>query len=137
MIDFVCTASFPTVQHTKNLSVPRVCFVPIHPLRPLELNSSSGSMKPFSEICLCGRSFAQLFALANHRRTCQKSKKRLSAALDKAKEAWTSRKRARSDTNVLPPPTLEISNEPCEDAEVSPYHQPHDCHTDKEVSDKS
>ena len=45
--------------------------------------------------CHCGRLFPQRGALAKHRRTCQKSKKRLSSALDKAKQAWTEKKQRR------------------------------------------
>ncbi|KAG1906805.1 uncharacterized protein F5891DRAFT_1182215 [Suillus fuscotomentosus] len=47
----------------------------------------------YSTNCTCGRSFAQLNAYANHQRTCRKRKKRLSNALTKAKEVWTTRKK--------------------------------------------
>jgi hypothetical protein len=67
-------------------------------------------MQSFSESCLCGRSFSQLFALSNHQRTCQKSKKRLSSAIEKAKEAWLSRKKPRCDTSVHPPPEASARN---------------------------
>jgi hypothetical protein len=66
-------------------------------------------MQPFSETCLCGRSFAQLFAWSNHRRACKKSKIRLSGALDKAKEAWASRKRMRLTSSVTLPPVVNPS----------------------------
>jgi histidinol-phosphate/aromatic aminotransferase/cobyric acid decarboxylase-like protein len=52
-------------------------------------------MHPFSERCACGRTFSQIYGLANHKRGCEKSKKRLSVALSKAKEVWAVRKRAR------------------------------------------
>jgi hypothetical protein len=52
--------------------------------------------------CDCGRLFAQPSALVKHRRTCQKAKKRLSSALDKAKQAWTGRKQRRLD--IADPP---------------------------------
>jgi hypothetical protein len=49
----------------------------------------------FYETCICGRTFYLPCALTIHLRTCSKSKKRLSRALDKAKEKWMSRKRMR------------------------------------------
>lgn len=49
----------------------------------------------FYEICPCGRTFVQPGALNYHKRSCSYTKKRLSQALEKAKEAWTSRKRMR------------------------------------------
>jgi hypothetical protein len=54
-------------------------------------------METFSEICICGRSFSQVYAYSNHKRSCQKSKKRLSSALATAKVAWSQRKRPRAD----------------------------------------
>lgn len=50
-----------------------------------------------SETCLCGRSFSHTSALSHHIRSCQKTKKRLSGALDKAKEVWSGKKRRRLD----------------------------------------
>ena len=47
--------------------------------------------------CSCGRSFSQQSAMSKHLKACQKSKKRLSSALDKAKLAWPGRKRRRLD----------------------------------------
>jgi hypothetical protein len=47
------------------------------------------------QTCLCGRSFSVPSAFTNHSRTCGKTKKRLSCALEKAKEKWTLRKRQR------------------------------------------
>jgi hypothetical protein len=47
--------------------------------------------------CLCGRSFSQQSAMSKHLKACQRSKKRLSSALDKAKLAWPGRKRRRLD----------------------------------------
>lgn len=43
--------------------------------------------------CACGRTFAQLNALSNHRRSCMKAKKRLIDALSSAREANVQRKR--------------------------------------------
>ncbi|GBE78735.1 hypothetical protein SCP_0116260 [Sparassis crispa] len=47
------------------------------------------------ENCVCGRSFSQSSAFSHHQRACQKAKKRLSDALHKAKETWSSRKKRR------------------------------------------
>jgi hypothetical protein len=47
--------------------------------------------------CSCGRSFPLQSALTKHQKSCQKSKKRLSRALDKAKSMWSGRKRRRLD----------------------------------------
>ncbi|KAH7919882.1 hypothetical protein BV22DRAFT_1022211, partial [Leucogyrophana mollusca] len=46
--------------------------------------------------CICGRTFFQLNAFSMHERTCTRTKKRLSGALAKAKELWSSRKRQRT-----------------------------------------
>lgn len=53
----------------------------------------------FSESCVCGRSFSLPSALTYHRRTCQKTKKRFSEALAKAKEVWAAKKRRRTDAD--------------------------------------
>jgi hypothetical protein len=47
--------------------------------------------------CSCGRTFDQLSAFNKHKRTCSKTKKRLSSALELAREKWlgTSAKRRR------------------------------------------
>jgi hypothetical protein len=47
------------------------------------------------QLCVCGRSFLQLGALNYHKRTCAKTKKRFSSALEKAKESWSAKKRRR------------------------------------------
>jgi hypothetical protein len=51
----------------------------------------------FCETCMCGRTFSQPGALHYHTRSCPKTKKRVSEALAKAKDAWT-RKRRRLGT---------------------------------------
>lgn len=48
----------------------------------------------YPQECICGRSFTQVNAINNHRRTCKKSKSRLASALTSAQENWR-RKRAR------------------------------------------
>lgn len=60
-------------------------------------------------LCLCGRSFMQPNAFSKHTRTCQKSKKRLSSALEQAKQTWPGRKRRRLDADepvIIHPPIL-------------------------------
>jgi hypothetical protein len=51
--------------------------------------------------CFCGRSFSQQSAFSNHERVCQKSKKRLSSVLEKAKELWSIKKRRRLDPGEI------------------------------------
>jgi hypothetical protein len=52
----------------------------------------------FSETCLCGKSFSLPGTYTHHKRNCQKTKKRLAGALEKAKEVWIIRKRRRLGT---------------------------------------
>lgn len=52
--------------------------------------------------CLCGRSFTLEYAHSNHQRQCKKTKKRLSSALEKAKEIWNTKKRRRIEELSLP-----------------------------------
>jgi len=48
-----------------------------------------------AESCICGKSYSQRGGLKKHQRFCNKSKKRLSGILGKAKELWVKRKRRR------------------------------------------
>src|ERR1700733_13753170 len=72
-------------------------------------------MQRFSEndwqTCSCGRTFDQPSAYSKHNRTCSKTKKRLSSALQQAREKWTgsSAKRRRVDMTAEP----SVSQEPC------------------------
>jgi hypothetical protein len=59
-------------------------------------------------VCICGRSFSQLSAFTNHKRTCQSSKKRLSSALDKAKQLWKGPKRRRLQGSSLEAKVNEV-----------------------------
>jgi hypothetical protein len=63
-------------------------------------------MDIYAERCICGRTFSQPYALTNHQRTCQKTKKRLSSALSKAQDLWVNRKKIR-----LNRPDAEVSQE--------------------------
>jgi hypothetical protein len=62
------------------------------------LIAGQGSLESKGHLtCSCGRTFFQQSALSKHQKACQKSKKRLSSALDKAKSMWSGRKRRRLD----------------------------------------
>jgi|ERR1700722_2734703 len=54
----------------------------------------------WNQTCICGRTFSLQQAYTYHKRSCQKTKKRLSTALEKAKEAWMVRKRRKTDPNA-------------------------------------
>ena len=56
-----------------------------------------------SETCACGRSFTHTFAFTNHQRTCQKSKKRLSDVLSRARVFWIAKKKPRLDVSRKTP----------------------------------
>ena len=58
--------------------------------------------QPF-EVCLCGRTFAVPQAYTFHKRSCNKTKKRLSGALDKAKEIWQTKKRRKLEEECSVP----------------------------------
>jgi hypothetical protein len=57
------------------------------------------------QVCVCGRTFSVPQAYTCHKRSCQKTKKRLSSALDKAKEVWQSRKCRKME--AMQSPTME------------------------------
>jgi len=51
----------------------------------------------WSQTCPCGRTFSLPQAYTYHKRTCEKTKKRLSGALERAKIVWRAKKRQRLD----------------------------------------
>jgi hypothetical protein len=55
------------------------------------------------QVCLCGRSFAQLNAFSKHKRVCPSTKRHLSSALDQAKNAWIRNKRRKLGLQVTEP----------------------------------
>jgi|SRR5882762_5640097 hypothetical protein len=59
-------------------------------------------------VCLCGRSFQQEYAYGKHQRCCQKTKKRLSGALSRAKELWNAKRQKR--THDVPGPVHSKNN---------------------------
>jgi hypothetical protein len=48
------------------------------------------------ETCACGRTFSVPQALTYHKRSCNRTKKRLAVALDKAKDVWQAKKRQKT-----------------------------------------
>jgi hypothetical protein len=59
--------------------------------------------------CLCGRVFDQENTFGKHQRSCKRIKKRLSGALDKAKDVWAQKKQKLVHVNSIPTST---TNEP-------------------------
>jgi hypothetical protein len=55
------------------------------------------------EVCCCGRTFTVPQAYTFHKRSCNKTKKRLSSALDKAKDIWQAKKRRKLEEKQSDP----------------------------------
>jgi hypothetical protein len=51
-------------------------------------------------VCICGRTFSVQQAYTCHKRSCQKTKKRLAGALEKAKEVWQANKRQKREAKA-------------------------------------
>lgn len=62
----------------------------------------------WSQSCLCGRVFSVPQAYTYHKRSCQKTKKRLSGALEKAREVWQAKKRRKTEEITLSPVAEDI-----------------------------
>jgi len=52
------------------------------------------------QVCICGRTFSVQQAYTYHKRSCQKTKKRLAGALEKAKEVWQTNKRRKMEAKA-------------------------------------
>lgn len=52
------------------------------------------------KVCICGRTFSVQQAYTCHKRSCQKTKKRLAGALEKAKEVWQANKRQKLEAKA-------------------------------------
>jgi hypothetical protein len=52
------------------------------------------------QVCICGRTFSMQQAYTYHKRSCQKTKKRLAGALEKAKEVWQTNKRRKTEAKA-------------------------------------
>jgi hypothetical protein len=59
----------------------------------------------FGHACFCGRSFAHLGAYRKHQKTCKKSKKTLSRAVEAAKENI-----AQKPMATIPRPSLKLDD---------------------------
>ena len=68
------------------------------------------------QVCVCNRTFSVPQAYTFHKRSCWKTKKQLSSALDKAKEVWQSKKRLKME--AMKCPTAECPPDQHEDAVV-------------------
>ena len=68
-----------------------------HCVFPLYMTSDLSFDGP-SHVCVCGRSFMQAGPLTFHQRTCRRTKRQFSGALDKAREAWMNRKKRRVES---------------------------------------
>jgi hypothetical protein len=88
----VVNVSRPTLRLPRSLSSPTlvttttrswVCMMDLPPA--------------WCQVCVCGRTFSIPQAYTCHKRSCQKTKKRLAGALEKAKETWQARKRRRTE----------------------------------------
>jgi hypothetical protein len=88
----VCELPCPRYESTLITNIDRL------PGLPLALQPIATGKLPMDNTysCqACRRTFVALHAFNNHQRSCKPSKKRLSSALVKAKEIWTSTKRRR------------------------------------------
>jgi hypothetical protein len=59
-------------------------------------------------ICLCGREFYQDNAYGNHQRSCKRTKKRLSGALEKAKEIFAQKRQKITHVALAPSPAPTV-----------------------------
>jgi hypothetical protein len=59
--------------------------------------------------CICGRTFSQENAYGKHRRSCKLTKKRLSGALDKAKEVFAQKRRKVSQAALTSTSTVPLA----------------------------
>jgi hypothetical protein len=62
----------------------------------------SDLLPAWCQVCVCSRTFSVPQAYTFHKRSCQKTRKRLSSALDKAKEVWQSKKRQKMEAIQCP-----------------------------------
>lgn len=62
------------------------------------------------QVCACGRTFGVLQAYSYHKRSCQKTKKRLASALEKVKEVWEAKKRRKIEEKITMPVKDDFSN---------------------------
>jgi hypothetical protein len=53
------------------------------------------------QVCICGHTFSVPQAYTYHKRSCKQTKKRLSGALDKAKEVWQVKKHQKLEEKTV------------------------------------
>ena len=96
-----------------------------------------GDGSGYTEICVCGRAFFKQSAYTNHKRSCRKSQKYLTSALDKAKQRWYEKKKQRllsssaaGDLTDIPnseiivdPSALSASEQVCQQGFISKWCQ--------------
>jgi hypothetical protein len=70
------------------------------------------STSTWSQTCICGRTFLLPQAYTFHKRSCQKTKKRLASALEKAKECWQAKKRQKTEGEAFGPSNIDAVPEP-------------------------
>ena len=66
----------------------------------------------WSQTCICGHTFLLPQAYTFHTCSCQKTKKRLASALEKAKESWQAKKRQKTEGNAFDPSNMDAVPEP-------------------------
>jgi hypothetical protein len=82
----------------------------------------------WSQACICGRVFSVPQAYTFHKRSCQKTKKRLSCALEKAKEVWQAKKRRKTEEatrieETADSPSNQNVSEPLDNTPLHGVHQ--------------
>jgi hypothetical protein len=79
----------------------------------------------WSQSCICGRTFSVPQAYTCHKRSCQKTKKRFSSALEKAKEVWQVKKRRKMEQVVEEVTQSQpVENVVDESGDADQYHPP-------------
>jgi hypothetical protein len=77
---------------------------------------------PFT--CLCGKGFNHQNAYGKHQRSCKSTKKRLSGALDKAREVWARKKQKTNHIGPTPNPSTNEESIDISDRPPSPEPEP-------------
>lgn len=106
----------------------------------------------WSQTCPCGRTFSLPQAYTCHKRSCEKTKKRLSGALEKAKNVWRAKKRQKldelaanevlagsSNMNVIPvsSPTDSVPTPLAQNVTVSSYSSIFRCYIEYSIFNQS
>ena len=81
------------------------CYFFLHPVYHHFHHLAMDLPSAWCQVCVCGCTFSVPQAYTCHKHSCQKTKKRLSSALDKAKEVWQSSKCQKME--AMQSPTME------------------------------